>query len=182
MKNKTMKTLAKIFGFFLTLVSLLLVLAAVVDLSSGHESPGMLVGMIIFWGLGALIGILIIRRGFRAPEGVIQNGPSAPVRDAEPSETIADLQPNVVMTNELRSAAMLMADGKYEETIAAYSAIADQDPSSVGVCHSQIGAAHYFLGQYETAIKHYEIALQNGANESMMNDNIVEAREAIAAG
>jgi predicted GNAT family acetyltransferase len=41
-----------------------------------------------------------------------------------------------------------------------------------------MGAAYFFLGEYEKAITCYTQAIKHGVDEAMMQDNIDEAREA----
>ena len=73
----------------------------------------------------------------------------------------------------------LMLDRKYLECIAAYEAFAAKYPERRGDADSQIGAAHYFLGDFHKAIEFYVSARTNGADESMMDDNLWEACEAL---
>jgi tetratricopeptide (TPR) repeat protein len=79
----------------------------------------------------------------------------------------------------INAAAKLLVGGHYQEAIAAYTRIGEKWPERRDDCESQIGAAHFFLGEYEVAIQHYEEARKLGADPSMMEDNIVEARDAI---
>jgi tetratricopeptide (TPR) repeat protein len=83
------------------------------------------------------------------------------------------------VSEKVNAAARLLVAGKHREAIVAYTAIMEEHPDETGTCESQIGAAYYFLGEYETAISHYETAKENDADEEMMDDNIEEAREAI---
>ncbi len=72
-----------------------------------------------------------------------------------------------------------MLDQKYEQCIAAYKAVAEKYPDELGNAESQIGAAQYFLGDFNGAITSYVAARTHGADESMMDDNIWEACEAL---
>lgn len=83
------------------------------------------------------------------------------------------------VSTKINAAAQLLLQGDHRGAVRAYSAIAEQHPEERGTCESQIGAAYYFLGEYERAVTFYESAAQHGADEDMMNDNIEEAREAI---
>jgi tetratricopeptide (TPR) repeat protein len=76
-------------------------------------------------------------------------------------------------------AARLMDNEQYNQAIAYFSAIAIQYPHEQGLCECQIGAAYYFLGDYEQAIEYYLAAREHGMNEDMMDDNIWEACETI---
>jgi hypothetical protein len=82
-------------------------------------------------------------------------------------------------TAEANYASGLMLDRKYAECIAAYEALAAKYPERRGDADSQIGAAHYFLGDFHKAIEFYVSARKNGADESMMDDNLWEACEAL---
>jgi len=81
---------------------------------------------------------------------------------------------------KVNAAARLMTSGQFEACIQAYEHIATAHPQELPTCESQIGAAYYFLGQYEKAIEYYQRALEHGADPEMMADNTQEAREAIA--
>ncbi|MEM9030211.1 MAG: hypothetical protein AAGC70_17755 [Pseudomonadota bacterium] len=94
-------------------------------------------------------------------------------------ENISDA--GLPVSQKINAAAHLMTSGAFRECIAAYEDIARQHPEELGECEGQIGAAYFFLGEYETAITYYKQALANGADASMMQDNIEEAEDAIAA-
>lgn len=86
------------------------------------------------------------------------------------------------MSNEdeaINFAARLMENEQYTVAIAYFSAIAIQYPHEQGLCESQIGAAYYFLGDYDRAIEYYLQACTSGMNPYMMEDNIWEACETI---
>lgn len=80
---------------------------------------------------------------------------------------------------KVNAAAQLLLRGKHDDSIAAYSSIAVEHPEERGTCEGQVGAAFFFKGEYETAIQWYEAARAHGADPSMMDDNIKEAKEAI---
>lgn len=82
-------------------------------------------------------------------------------------------------SDEANAASALMLDRKFVECIAAYEAFAQKYPHRRGDADSQIGAAHYFLGDFHKAIEFYVSARTHGADESMMDDNIWEACEAL---
>jgi len=63
--------------------------------------------------------------------------------------------------------------------LAVYEQIAFAHPDIIGTCQAGIGAAHYFLGDYETAIEFYQKARANGQDRRLMQEGIDEAREAI---
>jgi tetratricopeptide (TPR) repeat protein len=82
-------------------------------------------------------------------------------------------------TSAINGAAKLLVGGHYPQAIEAYTAIGAKWPDERATCEGQIGAARFFLGEFEQAIKHYEEARRLGADPAMMEDNIVEARDAL---
>lgn len=81
-------------------------------------------------------------------------------------------------TRAFNAAAELLLDKRFDECIAAYQALAEWFPRRESDCAAQIGAARYFLGQYDLAIEAYVKARAAGADEELMDDNIWEACEA----
>ena len=71
----------------------------------------------------------------------------------------------------------LMLQKSFAQSIAAYQVLAEQYPERKATCESQIGAAYYFLQDYDQAITYYVAARENGEDASMMDDNIWEACE-----
>lgn len=98
---------------------------------------------------------------------------------AEREKFLAKTGPGDDESSAVNAASGLMLDQKYAESIAAYEAIAARYPDRRGEAESQIGAAHYFLGDFHKAIEFYVSARTNGADESMMDDNLWEACEAL---
>ena len=84
------------------------------------------------------------------------------------------------VTAKMNQASELLLSRQYAQAADAFRTIAEQHPEERGDCYGQVGAAIYFLGRYEEAIAWYEAALAAGADPSMMQDNIAEAREALA--
>lgn len=82
---------------------------------------------------------------------------------------------------KLNAVHKMLAAGMYEECIAAYITLAEEYPDEKGDCFGQIGAAYYFLGDFEKAISFYSEAKEHGADEWMMDENIKEAQEALAS-
>jgi tetratricopeptide (TPR) repeat protein len=89
-------------------------------------------------------------------------------------------QADLAVADKMSTASWLMLDGAYNEAIALYDQIAVDYPDEIGACLDGIGAAHYFLRNYETAIEFYERALANGADPFGIVESIAEARNAIA--
>lgn len=82
-------------------------------------------------------------------------------------------------SDAVNAASGLMLDRKYAECIGAYAALIEKYPHRRGDAESQIGAAHYFLGDLHQAIEFYVSARTHGADASMMDDNLWEACEAL---
>lgn len=80
---------------------------------------------------------------------------------------------------KINAAARLMTGKQFKECIEAYQAIAAQHPDQQATCEAQIGAAYFFLGQYQKAIEYYEAAKAHGEDAGMMDDNIREAKDAL---
>ncbi len=76
---------------------------------------------------------------------------------------------------EFNFASGLMLKGAYQPCIEAYEKLMEKYPDSLGSCESQIGAAHFFLGDYEKAIQFYLQARDHGMDADMMDDNLWEA-------
>ncbi len=79
----------------------------------------------------------------------------------------------------IRQASKCMTSKNFDAAIKAYQELTEKYPLNRGLYESQVGAAYYFLNDFESAINYYISALKNGADESMMDDNIWEATEAI---
>lgn len=79
----------------------------------------------------------------------------------------------------MRQASGFMTSGKFNESRELYQKLAENYPDKKGLYLSQVGASLYFLQEYEQAINTYVEARNNGADASMMDDNIWEACETI---
>jgi len=75
----------------------------------------------------------------------------------------------------------LMLEQRFQESIAAYEALAVEFPERRHDAESQIGAAYFFLGQLEQALEMYVRAHEHGFDKDMSDDNIWEACEALAS-
>ena len=78
------------------------------------------------------------------------------------------------------AAAQLLIGQQFEAAIEAFTRIAKDHPEERADCENAIGAAHFFLEHYETAIAHYKLAGELGADPGTVRDNIEEAEEEIA--
>lgn len=78
----------------------------------------------------------------------------------------------------MRKASKLMTSEKFEESLELYQKLSNDYPNKRGLYESQVGAAYFFLGEYEKAVEHYISSMNNGGDKDMMDDNIWEAAEA----
>ncbi|MCT4615099.1 MAG: hypothetical protein N4A49_09535 [Marinifilaceae bacterium] len=72
-----------------------------------------------------------------------------------------------------------MTGGEFEKSINIYHKLAKDYPASKGLYLSQIGVGFYFMGDRNKAIEYYILALNNGADTDMIDDNVWEACEEI---
>ena len=80
----------------------------------------------------------------------------------------------------MRNASKLMTSGKFQESLDLYKKLSENYPNNKGLYEGQIGAAYYFLGEYEKAVEYYISSINNGGDKRMMDDNIWEAAEALS--
>ncbi|MGB0680221.1 MAG: hypothetical protein ACPGUV_11210 [Polyangiales bacterium] len=92
----------------------------------------------------------------------------------------ANLDTSDERTRRCNEAACLLVGQELDAAIAAYTKLMEDFPDERGAALGQIGAAYYFKGEYQRAIEHYEAARAAGADVDMMQDNIDEAKEALA--
>lgn len=78
---------------------------------------------------------------------------------------------------EINIAAGLMLDKDFAGSIKAYEQVMEKYPSRKGECLGQIGAAEFFLGNYEKALDKYIEAKNSGEDNEMMEYNIWEVCE-----
>lgn len=84
-----------------------------------------------------------------------------------------------VYNSTFNQACRLIPKGQYAEAITLFSTIEENttDLHEKANCQNQIGVCHFFLGDFEKAIELYVLALNNGFDKNMMDDNIWEACE-----
>ncbi|MFT5353727.1 MAG: tetratricopeptide (TPR) repeat protein [Polyangiales bacterium] len=169
-KSRPRSRVVGVVGVVVALFGAFFVVAAVVELVGGTEDTvAPLLGG-LFMSAPMFLGIWLVRRGF---------SPASPdFSDAKKiRETfLKGVTATDPQSDAINAAALLMMDKRYEESAAAYHAIADRFPSEKATAHSQIGVACFFVGRYEEAIQWYESALEQGADASTMHDNIAEAK------
>ncbi|MDH5399656.1 MAG: tetratricopeptide repeat protein [Cyclobacteriaceae bacterium] len=79
----------------------------------------------------------------------------------------------------VRQASSLCTSGEFSKSLDLYLQLAEDYPNSKGLYLSQVGVNYYFLNDFNAAIDYYLKALDEGADSSMMDDNIWEACEAL---
>lgn len=162
-----------------------------------EELGGMLVVLLVIGPVAVVIGLYQVVTGRMLGKGAGDETGSVQAfvagggsKKGMSMEQARELQTRLLSTvtteadvsRKINAAAQLMTAGLYQAAAEAYAAIAQRHPEKLATCESQIGAAQFFLGQYQEAIRYYELARQHGADAGMMDDNIREAREALAAG
>jgi tetratricopeptide (TPR) repeat protein len=80
---------------------------------------------------------------------------------------------------KVSTADWLMLENNHKGAIALYDQIAIDHPQEAAICLRCVGAAHYFLGNFETAIEFYQKALAAGEDAEIIAADIDEARDAI---
>lgn len=123
-------------------------------------------------------GVASERRNVQA---FVSERPDAGMSMQEARELQDDVMSRMVdedsVSARINQAARLMTAGMYVEAIDAYTAVGEDFPEELGEAQGQIGAAYFFLGEYETALHYYQLAKINGADHDMMDDNIAEVLE-----
>jgi tetratricopeptide (TPR) repeat protein len=80
--------------------------------------------------------------------------------------------------NKFNQACRLVPKGKYAEAITMFEDVkANSSAPETGTCDNQIGVCHFFLGDFEAAIRCYTSSIENGFDSDMADDNIWEACE-----
>ena len=103
--------------------------------------------------------------------------------DQDQLQALRDELLSVMSTNdrnkEFNFASGLMLKGAYQACIEAYEKLTEKYPDSQATNESQIGAAYFFLGDYEKAVDYYLAARDHGMDADMMDDNLWEAFEVL---
>lgn len=107
--------------------------------------------------------------------------PDAPSSEAagERQKAMERIMRKADFSTKISTADWLLLENNHNGAIALYDRIAVDHPDRIGFCLRSIGAAHYFLGDYETAIEFYEKALGRGEDAEIIAADIAEARDAI---
>jgi tetratricopeptide (TPR) repeat protein len=83
--------------------------------------------------------------------------------------------PEASVETAINIASQLSLSGAYREAIAAYEQISERFPNRSATCKNNIGAAYFFLGEYETALRYYVEAGEAGEHAQRIEYNIWEA-------
>ncbi|BDS15209.1 tetratricopeptide repeat protein [Aureispira anguillae] len=78
----------------------------------------------------------------------------------------------------INHACQLLKTGAYLQAVYAFQKIMDLLPAQKGLCENQIGAAYFFLHQYQDAFNHYLLSLEYNFDTKMLDYNLWEAAEA----
>jgi tetratricopeptide (TPR) repeat protein len=107
-----------------------------------------------------------------------QSAPSSQVA-SEQRKTLAQIMQSSDFCAKTSVADWLLFEKNHDGAITLYNRIAVDHPEETGFCLRSIGTAHYFLGDYETAIDFYQKALAGGEDPEIIAADISEARDAI---
>ncbi len=160
--------LAIVLGAPLVFIGALFVLFAIVDLVIGEGDWVGPLGGGIFMGLVAAVGLLMVRWGARWVDDF-------DMAKAARKQALRMLDTSDPKSHALNQAAGLLLDKRFQEAIAAFSSCAERYPETRGTAYANIGAAHFFLGDYHEAIRWYRQGEAHGADPALMRDNIEEA-------
>lgn len=87
--------------------------------------------------------------------------------------------PQSTATDLINIAGKLLTGQRFEEAIELLEQVVERFPKEKGECLNTIGACHYYLQNYEQAIKHYMEALEEGGNQERVAYNVWESCEAL---
>jgi tetratricopeptide (TPR) repeat protein len=87
--------------------------------------------------------------------------------------------PQSTATDLINIAGKLLTGQRFEEAIELLEQIVERFPEERGQCLNTIGACHYYLQNYEEAIKYYMEALEEGEQEERVAYNVWESCEAL---
>ncbi|GAA3652330.1 tetratricopeptide repeat protein [Flavivirga jejuensis] len=79
----------------------------------------------------------------------------------------------------MRQASRMLTSENFNESIELYKKLAENYPQKKGLYLSQIGAAFYFLNDFDKAIEYYLKAKNEGVDSYMIDNNIWETCKAI---
>lgn len=163
----TKGSVGRVFGWLFVGATGIGMLKAIGDVVSGKGS----VVAILFFGLPTFAGALGLWRSRR-------RAPAAPASIAVQVEAPVAAPVEVVEmpVARLEDALQLLKDKRYAEAMVAYEQVMTAQPKEAARCSNNIGACHFYEGNYEAAIEWYERARVAGADAAMIAENIQEAR------
>ncbi|MEO5727041.1 MAG: hypothetical protein ABI134_21165 [Byssovorax sp.] len=189
------KLLGSVIGTGLIGVSLLMLIGTVGAFSEGGFplTDALLTGL-IFVALIAL-GVWIFRSA-RRPAAVLILTEDGKLVELPSSMVPGNLQPgSLVHLKDTRGVehlptgdvkrALERADaeltaGSYEQAFHLYEQALREHPTAAPLAYANMGVCCFFFRQYGRAIEYYELAKRHGANAWTMDENIAEARQAMA--
>lgn len=93
------------------------------------------------------------------------------------STELSKLLQNNRLNTAINYACQLLTQEHYHQSIDSFEQIMLHAPNQKGLCENQIGAAYFFLDQYDKAIEAYLRSLDYGFDIKMLDYNIWEAAE-----
>ena len=96
-----------------------------------------------------------------------------------PKEEYKQKKPNLRIVSEEdtleQQASNAMSNGEFEQSVELYLELACKYPLRKGLYLSRVGAAYYFLTEFDKAIAYYLEAKQQGMDEVLMDANVWKA-------
>ena len=189
------KLLGSVIGTGLIGVSLILLIGTVGAFSEGDfPLTDALLTSLLFITLIAL-GVWIFRSA-RRPEAVqiltdrgnvVQLSSSMVPGNVQPGSLVqlgttrgAENLPSGDAKRALTRADDALSAGSYEQAFSQYEQALREHPTAAPLAYANMGVCCFFFRQYGRATEHYELAKRHGANAWAMDENITEARQAMA--
>jgi thioredoxin-like negative regulator of GroEL len=190
------KLFGTLVGGGLVGVGLLMIIGTLGTVAEGKVLPqhGLVTGL--FLTLFIVLGAVLLRWAWRAgpvqiltDQGQIVTMPAAMVPGSQAIGSVVQLGDTrsvaTLPTGEAKQALALaeaaLSARDYPRAYSLYEQAIQQHPSTAPLAYANMGVCCFFFRQYERAIQLYELARQHGANPWAMEENITEARQAMAA-
>ncbi|MFS8065490.1 MAG: hypothetical protein ACMG6S_03870 [Byssovorax sp.] len=189
------KLLGSVIGTGLIGMSLLLLIGTVAAFSKGDMplKDALLMSLLLIASIA--LGVWIFRSA-RRPAAVLILTEEGKLVELPSSMVPGNLQPgSLVHLGDMRGAetlptgdakrALTRADtalsaGSYEQAFSLYEQALREHPTAAPLAYANMGVCCFFFRQYGRAIEHYDLAKRHGANAWAMDENIEEARQAMA--
>jgi tetratricopeptide (TPR) repeat protein len=190
------KLFGTLVGGGLVCTGLLMIIGTVSTVAEGKAQPqqSLITGLFIL--LFLVLGALLLRWAWRASpvqiltdRGQIVTMPAAMVPGSHTLGSAVQLGDTrsvaTLPTGEAKHALALaeaaLGARDYPRAFGLFEQALQQHPSTAPLAFANMGVCCFFFQQYERAIHFYELARQHGANPWAMDENINEARQAMAA-